>query len=591
VRSNSSAPTRFARQDYFPKGWEFCVQQFLGLFHRYGHILKPLGGGSWFSANESWRLDDSQVLKAIAGVHPKFYLGCRAGKTTRFAVLDIDANSKYHNKKSLDKLLQLLSDAGLAKSSLYRSSYSGGWHLYIFFDEPLNSTDLRNQIVRLLTVGDFQISKGTLEVFPHPGEGSLGLGLRLPLQPGFAWLNKKTLDVEYERDDVDATTALELFVDALDGGANSYNAFRRLKAHIEELELRKEKAIAQGQGQPTSNVVPLRRTDRNHDASEFADFVCAVFQKLPPGIIVDNWYKGRIYHLNGLTGASQRAESIECLGHYFFYGDPSRDLQALGYGYEQEREWAINEFLTARHNGFSQELNNGHSDARAQVERAANWKPARLNAAQVKKYSVKRSPAWVRENINRKADARKRITAALEAVKKHGRQFTTVELQEQAGCSRRTLYDHSDIWRKDYDDLADGFFAICTDEYNGVERAGSSETKPSATTSSKITPPGLLAARRIVYELSMRHQRDIKRKTRVQNEEIVVAEQQWRDKVSVLTKDCPTILPIEKMRSLLFVLSNYLSVAPCEEDLQLLLPYVRQLKEEISMRVFKPGSG
>jgi len=584
-------PTRFARQYYFPKGWEFCVEQFLGLFHRYGHILKPLGGGSWFSANENWRLDDSQILKAIACVHPKFYLGCRAGKTTRFAVLDIDANSKYHNKKSLDKLLKLLSEAGLAKSFLFRSSYSGGWHLYIFFDEPLNSADVRNQIVRLLTVADFQISKGTLEIFPHPGEGSLGLGLRLPLQPGFAWLNSKTLEVEYERNDVDATTALELFVDALDGGANSYHAFRYLKTHIEELESRKEKAIAQGQGQAINNVVPLRRTSRSHSDSEFADFVSAVFQKLPPGIIVDNWYKGRIYHLNGLTGASQRAESIECLGHYFFYGDPSRDLQALGYGYEKEREWAINEFLTARHNGFSKELNDGHSDARAQIERAANWKPARLSTAQVKKYSVKRSPAWIRENINRKADARKRIKAALETVKKRGRQFTTVELQEEASCSRRTLYDHSDIWRKDYEDLADGFFAICTDEYNSVERAGSSETKPSATTPSKITPPGLLAARRIVYELSMRHQRDIKRKERIKNEANSIAEQQWRNKVSVLTKDCPMTLPIERMRSLLFVLSNYLSVAPCEEDLQLLLPYVRRLKEELAARVFKPGTG
>ncbi len=44
---------------------------------------------------------------------------------------------------------------------------------------------------------------------------------------------------------------------------------------------------------------------------------------------MDNWYKGRLYHLNGLTGPSQRAEAIECLGHYLFYGDPSRDLPAL----------------------------------------------------------------------------------------------------------------------------------------------------------------------------------------------------------------------------------------------------------------------
>jgi hypothetical protein len=66
------------------------------------------------------------------------------------------------------------------------------------------------------------------------------------------------------------------------------------------------------------------------------------------------------------------------------------------------------------------------------------------------------------------------------------------------------LYKHSDIWRQDYEDLAAGFFAICTDEYNAVVEAAPSESKPPSTVSQKITPPGLLAARRIIYEMSMR---------------------------------------------------------------------------------------
>ncbi|MBX9667951.1 MAG: hypothetical protein K2X93_10050 [Candidatus Obscuribacterales bacterium] len=60
--------------------------------------------------------------------------------------------------------------------------------------------------MKLLTLNDFQLSKGQLELFPHRGdEGSLGLGLRLPLQPGFAWLDKETLEVKHERHDLTAT--------------------------------------------------------------------------------------------------------------------------------------------------------------------------------------------------------------------------------------------------------------------------------------------------------------------------------------------------------------------------------------------------
>jgi len=80
----ASAPTRIARfdrKDHFPQGWETCVAQFLELFHRYGYIYKPLSGGSWYSADDKWKLPDAEILKAIACAHPKFFIGCRAGKS------------------------------------------------------------------------------------------------------------------------------------------------------------------------------------------------------------------------------------------------------------------------------------------------------------------------------------------------------------------------------------------------------------------------------------------------------------------------------------------------------------------------------
>ena len=197
------------------------------------------------------------------------------------------------------------------------------------------------------------------------------MGLRLPLQEGWAWLDKRTLDVDYERYELSATKALECFIDCLEADANSFQDFGALKRYAQELDTRKRSAAIHGVQTPVSNVIPLRKSQKAVQPSEYTAFVSSIFGQIPPGMDVDTWYKGQQFHLNGLSGPSQRAEAIFSLGHYFFYGDPSRELPALGYGYEEERKWAIQEFLDARHNGCSEDINRGRADAVAQVDRAA----------------------------------------------------------------------------------------------------------------------------------------------------------------------------------------------------------------------------
>lgn len=553
------------------------------LFHRYGYIYRPLDGGTWLSSNEKWQLTDSEILKSIACAPRRFFIGTRSGKKTRYAVLDIDANSKYHTKAQLHKLLKVLSAAGLTKSSLYRSSHSGGWYLYIFFEDWLNSSDLRRNIAKLLVLNGYEIAKGTLELFPNPGNGSLGMGLRLPLQEGFAWLDKETLEVEYEREFLSPGKALEFFIDVLDSDGNSFADYRQMKAHIEHLEKLRADAgtIAT---KVSSNVVPIRSAQPISQQSEFAVHVGRIFGGLPPNINAEDWSKGRLFHIQGLTGPSQRAEALFCLGHYLFYGDPSRDLPPLGYGYEDEREWAIKEFLEVRHNGHSADIVRGRSDALEQVSRAAHWLPADRRNGESKKYISTQPTAWVRGNAKKKAGARKKIEDGLGQLKKLGRSFTTVELADVSGVSRSTLNLHDDIWRKDYEDLAAGFFAMCPDEYNAVEEAASPESKPPSSSSEKIVPPGLLAARRIAYEISRRSQKDINRAREVAAKSSEDSDQQWRDKVAVLTKESPPTLSIKELKPLYVLLRGLLSLAPYEEDATALLPYVRQLRLELALR-------
>ncbi len=480
----------------------------------------------------------------------------------------------------------MLSVAGLSRSTLYRSSFSGGWHLYITFDEPISSSDLRQQLVKLLTLSDYEVAKGQLEVFPNPGTfGSQGLGLRLPLQPGFAWLDKSSLEVEYERARLSATKALELFLDDFQADANTFACFRQLKSVVADLESRKASATARAlPASTTDNVVPLLKAELPLRPSDYLEFVEGVFRHLPPGIIVDNWYKGRLYHLSGLTGPSQRAESIECLGHYLFYGDPSRDLAPLGYGYEQERQWAIREFLETRNNGQSKDIERNRPDALAQVERAAHWRPARLSGRQVIRYTPERPVSWIRENANRQKNARTRIQNALQDVSKGRRSFTTVELQQAAGCSRETLYKHADLWRKQYEDLAAGFFANCTDDHNVVVGAASSEKQSPAAGVSRNMPPGRLAARRMAHELNYRIDRERRQRERQESKTARALQTKWKERILQAVPADLSALDNAKLHALLRLI-QWLSAGAGDEDEHLWVGTIlAQIKAAINSR-------
>jgi hypothetical protein len=152
-----------------------------------------------------------EILAAVNAITDDIR-GCRSGALTRFANLDIDIDSLYHNELSLLRLRQVLASVGLKKTRLYRSSNSGGWHLYAFFDSWVDSAQVQQSLSAWLTSQSFILELGQLEGFPQPvTPKSFGHGLRLPLQRGFAWLTD-TADVEASREDMTAEEAVSRFV-------------------------------------------------------------------------------------------------------------------------------------------------------------------------------------------------------------------------------------------------------------------------------------------------------------------------------------------------------------------------------------------
>jgi len=591
--THSGAPLRFSRAQFFPASCDEEVQKFLRLFHRYGYIYKPLSGGSWLSANESWQLTDTEIVKAIACAHPKFILGCRAGRATRFAVIDIDAGSRYHNKTELSRIRQTLSLAGLQNSVLYRSSDSGGWHLYLFFDEPVSSKDLRKQLLELFRLSGYIISKGTLEIFPHPGDSSIGQGLRLPLQPGWAWLNEDNLVVRDDRLELSPTQALSKFLSDLENEANTRHDFHRMRAYVEGLTARQEQVkIETTRNTSSNNVIPLNRLKTVQDG-ESADLVQSAFGHLPPNINANVWVKGRTFYQHGLFAPSQRAEAIFCLSHYLFYGDPMFDIRPLGYGYEDEREWTLRQILELKHNGFSREINKGSGDAWSQAYRAAHWTPqSQLQQEEKSKPFKKIVPkAWERNNANRKVDARKRIRESIEILVASGEKFTVRDIREQAGCSMETLYSHADIWQLFHQQANQSPLAIVTDEYNGVVGGCSQETAACPLPTHFDMPPGRLAARQIVDELKMRTERDKKNRGKRAERLRVERFETWHRKVIELTASQPAALETKKLLALIGALSFYLGLSPTEDDELALRQQIQTYRDELALRAAGPETG
>jgi hypothetical protein len=124
--------------------------------------------------------------------------GVRFGSKTNYSLLDIDSGSRYHPKNdpfAIARIIGALEPLGLVSYLACTSSYSGGLHLYLPFEEPQSSWQLSIALSTLLENAGFMLRPGQLEVFPNPkpyrsdGTFSLFNAHRLPMQIGSYLLN------------------------------------------------------------------------------------------------------------------------------------------------------------------------------------------------------------------------------------------------------------------------------------------------------------------------------------------------------------------------------------------------------------------
>ncbi|ABW33053.1 bifunctional DNA primase/polymerase [Acaryochloris marina] len=125
---------------------------------------------------------------------PDCLIGVRPSAQTRWLVLDIDKDSRYHPSSDpewLPKIRHALEDIGICRSLLCQSSHSGGLHLYLPLPESVSSFWLSVCIKLNLEAEGIKFYGGQCELYPNPkryvpkGKGySLFAAFRLPMQPG-----------------------------------------------------------------------------------------------------------------------------------------------------------------------------------------------------------------------------------------------------------------------------------------------------------------------------------------------------------------------------------------------------------------------
>jgi hypothetical protein len=119
-------------------------------------------------------------------------VGVRFDHTTRYGMVDLDISSPYHPNQGSDALPLIraaLETIGIYRSILIRSSWSGGFHLYLPLPAEVPTFGLAIALKQCLEAQGLQLGQGKLETFPNvktyakPGTYIEYNAHRLPLQP------------------------------------------------------------------------------------------------------------------------------------------------------------------------------------------------------------------------------------------------------------------------------------------------------------------------------------------------------------------------------------------------------------------------
>lgn len=415
------------------------AEHFCSIFpRRDSFIWKAYDQDRWQKAKGP--LLDNQIMGVVSDEGRGLFRGCYWSHKTRHAVFDIDAESKYHNAAEIQKLQAEIAAVGLSAKS-YQSSDSGGWHVYIAFDDWEDSNQVEQTLKSWLKARGYRIECGQLEVFPS------GNALRLPLQKGFGWLDPEG-NLVRRREEISVDEALASFLCDLEKNRRNWSeAKNRIESQFEVIDR------AAGAGALA-----------HKKAIEIEGFE-GLWNS---GQIPERIEEARYYLDNGLTEEGQSHAAVYSIQHLLWFGDRTRSVPRLpGTHNDEKRRRFVREWLEKNHNGKSFHVNRGNWRVLdGQIRRSVEWRQGnhppvfeyvpymvteRAQDAMIsltKKTGHLFTPADLeRANQKRETRAREKIREAVQLFRELGKKPSIKGLARLTGCDRKTVRRHSDIYQ------------------------------------------------------------------------------------------------------------------------------------------------
>ncbi|AFZ61403.1 hypothetical protein H6G54_22380 [Anabaena cylindrica FACHB-243] len=157
-------------------------------WHPWSPIIAPANNSH---SKPAWRTEDHYLQPSqLWRLHQNSdkLVGIRFAEYTRYATIDIDTFSDYHNLEAYQTIKTALENIGIVEIVPIQSSYSGGYHLIIPFSGKIPTFNLACALEQTIKDTGFNIRPGQIEIFPNPkpwGKDSITNynAIRCPMQP------------------------------------------------------------------------------------------------------------------------------------------------------------------------------------------------------------------------------------------------------------------------------------------------------------------------------------------------------------------------------------------------------------------------
>jgi len=157
-------------------------------WHPWSPIIAPANN---FLSKPGWTTIDYYLQPSEMWAYHQnsdLLVGIRFSSYTRYATIDIDTGSDYHNLAAYQTIKAALEDIGIISLVPIQSSHSGGYHLIIPFTAQIPTFNLACALEQTIKDTGCNISAGQIEIFPNPkpwGKDSITnyKAIRCPMQP------------------------------------------------------------------------------------------------------------------------------------------------------------------------------------------------------------------------------------------------------------------------------------------------------------------------------------------------------------------------------------------------------------------------